>query len=286
MGRLLCVGHVALDRREGADVLGGAVSYASLAAMRLGWSAAIATSAGPDFDLSLLPRMPVFAGSSAATTRFRNDYGGDGSRSQTLLARADDVDLSLVPDSWRAPDALLLAPIIGEIPPGAARSFEASAVGAIAQGWLRQVDVDGRVSPKAWRDPEADLAGVHVLFLSESDGPDADASARELLRFVPMVAVTRGWHGLSLFTRGGEERVSAVPRPEVDPTGAGDVFAAAFLVHYAESEDPSAAAAFGSCAASFAVEGVGVSALADREGVLRRLEERRLYLEEEEWNEG
>ena len=44
-------------------------------------------------------------------------------------------------------------------------------VGANAQGWLRAFDADGTVYPLEWKDPAADLAGVHVLFLSEHDLP-------------------------------------------------------------------------------------------------------------------
>ena len=50
MPRLLVVGHVTWDRREGGDVLGGSVTYGARTACALGWEAAILTSAGPDFD--------------------------------------------------------------------------------------------------------------------------------------------------------------------------------------------------------------------------------------------
>jgi sugar/nucleoside kinase (ribokinase family) len=71
----------------------------------------------------------------------------------------------------------------------------------------------------------------------------------------------------------------------VDPTGAGDVFAAAFLVRYHESGNPLEAAAFAACAASCVVEGVGASTLGDREEVLRRVALRDRLLEEGEWDE-
>ena len=56
------------------------------------------------------------------------------------------------------------------------------------------------------------------------------------------------------------------PRParEVDPTGAGDVFAATFLIEYQRDGDPWQAAAAAACAGSLAVEGDGWSAVADR----------------------
>jgi sugar/nucleoside kinase (ribokinase family) len=71
----------------------------------------------------------------------------------------------------------------------------------------------------------------------------------------------------------------------VDPTGAGDVFAAAFLVRYQETNDPLEAAAFAACAASCAVEGVSVTSLGDRGEVVRRLALRDRLIEEGEWDE-
>mgnify|MGYP001816691953 CR=1 FL=1 len=121
--------------------------------------------------------------------------------------------------------------------------------------------------------------------MSEQDLPDAETWARERLAQVPMVALTRGWQGLTLLTRDGEHDIPSLPREEVDPTGAGDVFSAAFLVRYHESGDPLEAAAFGACAASCAVEGVGTSTLGDREEVLERMSQRERLFDEGEWDE-
>ena len=115
--------------------------------------------------------------------------------------------------------------------------------------------------------------------------PDAGRRARELLSRVPIVALTRGWEGLSLYTREGVREVPSLPRAEADPTGAGDVFAAAFLVRYHETRDVLEAAAFGACAASCVVEGVGASTLGDRAEVLRRMELRQRLIDEGEWEE-
>ena len=62
----------------------------------------------------------------------------------------------------------------------------------------------------------------------------------------------------------------AFPVREVDPVGAGDVFAAAYLVAYHESRDPVYAATWASCAASFAVEAPGVAGIPTREHGSRR----------------
>jgi sugar/nucleoside kinase (ribokinase family) len=286
MPRLLAVGHVTWDLRDGGEVLGGSVSYGALTARKLGWEVAALTAAGPEFEPEReLPGIPAFIRRGSATTRFRNLYDEDGTRRQFLASRADDVELLDLPDPWRRPEALLLCPVAGEITGALAPAFEADCVGAVAQGWLREFAPDGAVSPREWDHPERALAGVHVLFLSEQDLPGGSRRARELLRCVPMVAVTKGWRGVTLLTREGDHDVPGFPRPEVDPTGAGDVFAAAFLLRYQEAADPIEAAVFANCAASCAVEGVGTTSLGDRNEVLRRIAAREKMLEEGEWDE-
>ncbi|HVO13101.1 MAG TPA: PfkB family carbohydrate kinase [Vicinamibacteria bacterium] len=285
--RLLALGHVTRDHRPGGFVLGGSVTYAALAACRLGWRAAILTSAGPDFAPEAeLPGIEVFVQPATATTRFVNEYDAAGARRQVVTARADDVDLPPLPDAWRDPDVLLLGPVAGELFSVSATQLSAGCVGAIAQGYVRAIAPDGTVSARDWERPARDLTGVHVLFLSEQDLPDAEERARHLLEAVPMVALTRGWRGLTLLTRDAVHEVPSLPRPEVDPTGAGDVFATAFLLRYHETADPLDAAAFGACAASCVVEGIGASTLGDREEVLRRMAQRERMIEDGEWEEG
>ena len=65
--------------------------------------------------------------------------------------------------------------------------------------------------------------------------------------------------------------IPPVAAREVDPTGAGDVFAAAYLIAYHESRDPVYAATYASCAASFAVEAPGMEGIPTRAQVASRL---------------
>ncbi len=286
MPRLLAVGHVTRDRVKAGTVLGGTVSYAALTALRLGWEAGMVTAAGPEFDPKAeLPGIAVFAAASPATTRFVNDYDASGRRQQMLSARAALVDVSHVPPEWLSPDVLLLGPVAAELPVGTARAFQADVVGAIAQGWLRTFLPDGTVVPGEWADPGRDLEGVHVLFLSEHDVPEAREAATEMLARVPIVVLTRGWRGALVLTRQAILEVPTLPRAEVDPTGAGDVFAAAFLLRYHEAGDLGDAAAFACCAASCAVEGVGTSTLGDRAEIEHRLRQRERLIEEGDWDE-
>jgi sugar/nucleoside kinase (ribokinase family) len=285
MPRLLVVGHVTIDRLAQGEIAGGSVTYAALAARKLGWDVGVLTAAGPEFDVDReLPGASVFLRRGAATTRFVNLYDENHVRRQVLSSRADELDFAALPEEWRDPDVLMLAPVAGEVGPGLAGAFGAEVVGATAQGFLRQVDGSGAVSPRPWTDPGRDLAGVHVVVLSEQDLPPGDDS-RRLLDHVPVVALTKGWQGVLLMTRQGDYDVPSLPRPEVDPTGAGDVFAAALLMRYQETSDLLEAAAFACCAASCVVEAVGPTGLGDRYEIVRRLELRERLIDEGEWEE-
>src|SRR5258707_12758121 len=108
MPPLLAVGHVTWDRLQGQTVLGGSVTYATQTARKLGWEAAALTSAGPDFEPERdLPGVTAFVARGDATTRFVNNYGEGGARTQVLSSRAADVALALVPEEWRRADGVL-----------------------------------------------------------------------------------------------------------------------------------------------------------------------------------
>jgi sugar/nucleoside kinase (ribokinase family) len=106
------------------------------------------------------------------------------------------------------------------------------------------------------------LAG-EVVFVSEEDVLDSERVAEWQAR-VPIVVLTRGYRGCTVWDASGRHELSAAPVDEVDPTGAGDVFAAAFLVRYSEGRDALTAARFAAAAAALAVQGDGIRAIAGR----------------------
>ncbi len=65
--------------------------------------------------------------------------------------------------------------------------------------------------------------------------------------------VTQGPRGAVLRWKRQWFRVPAYPPKEVDSTGAGDVFAAAYLVRYSKMGDPLTSGLYASCTASIKV---------------------------------
>jgi sugar/nucleoside kinase (ribokinase family) len=66
-------------------------------------------------------------------------------------------------------------------------------------------------------------------------------------------------------------KIPAYRAREVDVTGAGDVFAAAFLIRLEESNSPETSARFAACAAALSIEAVGTDGIPMREQIEARL---------------
>ncbi len=254
-------GHVTLDRLGGAVVPGGSAYYAARALAALGARPRVLTAAGPDFPADALAGVEAEIAPATRTTEFVNAYAG-GRRTQRVLARAEAIDPARLPAAWRGADALLVAPVLGECDPAAlARAVRAPLVGLCVQGLVRAVAADGAVVPRPLGPEAGALAGVTAAILGEDEvAAEPDLPAR-LAALVPVVAFTRGALGCEILSGGRTLRVGIHPAREVDPTGAGDVFAAAFVFALARGDPPGEAARLGAAAASVAVEGVGGLAL-------------------------
>jgi len=268
----LAVGHVTRDvLPDGGYTLGGTVSYAALTAARLGCRAAVFTSAPADLGVSVaLRNVETHIVPSSRATTFENIYHGR-SRQQYVHAVATPLQLEMLPAAWRTVPIVLLAPVVHELALDWLGAFPAGLIGATPQGWLREWDDDGRVRFHRWGQASRAFSEVDVLIFSEEDVGGEEAVVQEYARLAKMAVVTRGPKGATLFSADGARDFAAFRAKEVDPTGAGDVFAAAFMVRLHETGDAGAAAMFANCAASLSVEGAGMSAVPDRSQVEERL---------------
>ena len=114
-----------------------------------------------------------------------------------------------------------------------------------------------------WGGAREVLNQMLAVFVSAEDLRGHESQLTEWVQRVPIAVVTAGAAGALLYVNG--ERYEVRPRRtrEVDPTGAGDVFAATFLVYYQRHPDPWDAAEAATCAASLSVEGEGWSTVPD-----------------------
>lgn len=261
--QFVAVGHVTLDHFGDVVRPGGAALYAAITADRLGLSAGILTSHAEDFPLELIPpRIEVVTIPAPATTVFEHTQR-EGERVLRVLAAAQPLGADDLPEDWREAELVMLAPVVNEVDAALAAAFEGATLAAEAQGWLREVAPDGAVQPRTWPAPKGVLSHLQALFLSGADVRGQEAAMTEWVQRVPVAAVTAGARGALLYVNGDRYEVRPRRARQVDATGAGDVFAATWLVRYHASGDPWEAAEAAACAASLAVEGDGWSAVPD-----------------------
>jgi sugar/nucleoside kinase (ribokinase family) len=112
--------------------------------------------------------------------------------------------------------------------------------------------------PEEW-DALPLLRHARVLFLSEEDlnGGDPAVVPAAWLDAVPITVLTAGRRGARIHEGGRWRVIPAVPVNEVDPTGAGDSFAAGFMIALDEGAETAAAGRFAAAVASFTVEAPG-----------------------------
>ena len=268
----LVVGHITKDLLPvGGHVLGGTATYASLCAHRLGRRAAVVTSASQDVDVGAhLPGIQVAVKLSAETTTFQNIYEGDY-RSQYVRGVAAPLAPEDVPSGLRNAPVVLLGPLVREMSVDMARLFPNSLLGVTAQGWMRQWDGDGLVHAREWREAEQVLPLVDVLVFSYEDVDYDLERVKEYASLAKMAVVTHNRLGAVVYCDAGSRWIPAFRAVSVDPTGAGDVFAASYLVALGELGDPYEAARFANCAAALSIEGDSTSTIPTRAQVEERL---------------
>jgi sugar/nucleoside kinase (ribokinase family) len=266
------VGHVTHDLIDNHWRPGGAALYASVTALRLGLRPAVLTRAASDPDLGDIPeRIVVHRLSAEETTEFVNMYEGD-KRTQRVTALAGPIGPADVPEGLVTAPIVLLGPVIGEVDPDVRKRFR-GVVAVAAQGWLRRLDGD-KVVFDEWRGARAIDGALAVFASTEDSSPDVMRGlVRDWQDRVPIIAITSGPLGGRLLVDGREGKIPVFRARQVDPTGAGDVFASAFLARYAETSDPYEATDFAAAAAACSVEGPGISAIPDREMILARRRE-------------
>jgi len=274
--QVLVVGPLAYDdvrtpggRRVG--LLGGSATYAGIAAAKYA-PVGLASVAGLDLnddDLRLLRRVGVDVRGverrAGRTLRWSGSYSDDFGRSEVR-----NTDLGVV-DGWqpRIPDAFRDARFV----------FLANTDPRVQLEALDQLRPDVVVldTMEQWiREPRGlDMVlaratvlsvNAHELALIAGVDDQARAAAVILERGPRAVIVKRGRAGAMLVTPEAVSSVPAYPAKVVDPTGAGDAFAGAFLGRLAtlqRSDGPALRDAFthGAAAASVTVESFGVDAL-------------------------
>lgn len=256
----LVIGHVAHDLTPDGPRVGGTVAYSALTARALGMKVGIVTAVGPETPLDALSDIPIVSQASPQSTTYENIYTEHG-RIQYLRAQAERIDLNQVPVPWRNASIIHIGPIADEVDSVLLSGFSPKLLGLTPQGWMRQWDAENRVSMRNWENAEPALARARAVVISREDVNGDDELIEHMAHQTRILAVTEGVAGCVLYWNGDRRRFNAPKVDEVDATGAGDVFAAAFFTRLLNTRDPWESARFATLIASHSVTRVGLEGI-------------------------
>jgi len=295
MMRFAVTGEVSRDRLRGPGIgswqgLGGCAVYLSLALARLGADVLFATVAGDDLDPAWLTplhqagvdlRLRSLTGPTARLDLVY-DARGDIARLRFEAGVERQMEVNQLPEDFWSADWI----VVGTGP----RSYQASVIQhadelgrSVALSTQREFQGD-------WESLEKFLPHLDVLFTNSGEvvdwrGDSLPAGLDALRAVNPQLTsvVTCGARGAFLLRGDRLYRVAACPGPVVNTTGAGDAFAAAWLLTFVRTGDPAWALRMASAVASLALRGPAHTALPDRSQVERAMRRCGRQLSLESW---
>lgn len=253
----LVIGHLSHDLTPQGPRLGGTAAYAALTARALGLRVGIVTAWAGEIGLDILDGIQVWNIPADHSTTFENVYTPQG-RLQYLHRRAPDLLPEHIPPAWREAAIVHLGPIAQEAKQLSSLAFDSLLLGLTPQGWFRNWDPSGRVSPCAWPEAAEVLPRADAVVISVEDVGGDEEEIESMALASRILAVTEGPCGARLYWHGDLRRFRAPKMEEVDATGAGDIFAAAFFCRLRVTRDPWEAARFATRLASFSVARPGL----------------------------
>ena len=262
----LVIGHVTQDLTPDGPILGGTASYSALTAKAFGLRVGIVTACTPDLQMPELDGIQIAASFAEQNTTFENINTPDG-RIQYIHHRAPVLTLASVPEIWLHTPIVHLGPVAQEIDANLGRSFTDSLVCLTPQGWLRSWDAQDRIHPSEWPEAAYVLSTAGVAIISVEDVSMNESMIDDMASAIRILVVTEGYNGARLYWNGDLRRFVAPKVPEVDPTGAGDIFATSFFYRLASTRDPWESARFATALAAHSVTRPGLLGVPTQEEI-------------------
>jgi len=114
-----------------------------------------------------------------------------------LRAQASPIDFNSIPEAWQRTPIIHLGPLANEMGSILPKGFSPALLGITPQGWMRQWDAEGRVSPSAWSNAEAALRQADAVVMSREDVGGDDELIEHMAHETRVLAVTEARQALS-----------------------------------------------------------------------------------------
>jgi len=282
------IGHVVIDtiiQHDGERTNAwGPIGCITLVAKKLGKTVKAVTKAGDDISdeqIAQLEEMGVnLTGmiiKGAKTTRVINDLRGE-ERQGRLLEFCEVIKPVDVTD---LPDAVIVDPVVWEVPWETLTSISGELLAVDAQGFVREqlmVIKDDSILLKRWSD--AGLLKRFKIFKSTEEELRGFTGGRDTLKSLEKIAsggaeiaiATQGSDGALLVMGDKRFRVPVFEIEKMDDMGAGDSFLSGFFCEYLDGKDPLWCASMGAASSSCILETIGPTIDASLKEISRRAE--------------
>lgn len=253
-------------------ILSGCSTNVCLAARRLGMKEVMLVgNVGADFSQEFHAEMRrhgikvINTGTTNRTTGFSIKYDESGERTLRLIADAGKIPIGNVWSDCRQTRYLLIGPVLREIDVAEIVDLIGSTSSVVfldPQGLIRRLANDGRVEHSCEREQLKKLVEL-VDFIKPNKYEaqvitglqDRVESAKKLIEWGAETAiVTLGESGSLVCDQRTCFHVPAFETRAVDPTGAGEFYAGAFLAELSRTGDLRSSCLYASAAASIMIE--------------------------------
>ncbi len=256
--------------------IGGTVTYSSLTIKQFGYSVGVVCK-GDEKSKLLFDNFGIDTSFFYKTSRvleFLNIYNGEMRKQKAK--EGEKIYNRDIPNEVFASKAILLGPVLQEIDTEVVKTKRKGILMVDIQGFLRRLLPGGEVYLEISKNVEDVIRHCDILKASQEEAiiitstHNIENSCKILYRMGPdIIIITMGEKGSCIYDGAKIYKFDAFKTVVVDPTGAGDVYEAAFLVKYLDTRDLIVAGNFATCAASLSLKGFSYTAIPTNQDVLR-----------------
>ena len=202
--------------------------------------------------------------------KYSNIYDKNLKRRQKATLPQNTILPSDISISLENINSVLLSPLSPtDIPPQTITFFKERGIRTIlsAQGYLRKTDDDRNIIDRKWKNIELYLKDTDILFLDENEAKKSfninritDETVHKIVRKYELeqIIITKAEKGSTIYTKNQRYSIPAIKtEKEIDATGLGDTYIAAYISKLEECNDIYLAGMFASITAKEKLECIG-----------------------------